>query len=420
MSDYQSCVLREIVGPRECVIEATLCHADALLPLPGDRPTLLRMIAEGRDRKQMPAFRPALGTFADDTLVARASEVIESAEVVWCGANEKMAGASPSGAMARYRVRFREDLDWKGIRVGGGWGAAADLPVARQELPHVDLNFLDRFSRSPKRPEPAEAVARLGAILASRPADVGHVARLLGSHDALGAPFAPLLEEALHVWPECPDVARALGRIGDPASLGPLVLALWQGKSHRLRNENIALEDAALIALGWYGPRARAMAESYLRRDQPLTLALSFARWRVLGDEASRRQFVSGQWPEDPNPDAPGWEAQAAQALFEGPVLASVEVIAAVRPELGDTELDFIPFATREAWHQAKVDKVSGKATKRKPATAKVAPKAPEVAVKRAPRTTAKAPVKKSVKASKKAAKVPVKKKTTARKASRS
>ncbi len=380
MSDYQSCDLLEILGPRECLIEATLCHADALLPLPDDHPTLLRMLCEGRDRKKLPAFRPDLDTFSDAALIAQASEVIEGAEVVWCGAEESVFAGGPNGTMARYRVRFRDDLAWKGIAAGGGWSAAADVHAPRQEQLDVHKNsFLARFSKSPKRLPPAQSVARLGQILAGRPAQVGGFATLVSSYEGMAAPLAPLLAEALYDWPECIEVALALGRIGATASIGSLVLALWQGRSGRLRNENDSLERAALVALGWYGPQARPLAEPYLRRDLTPTPALSFARWRVLGDEAVRRAFVSSQWPRPESKDAPGWSADVVLAVFGGSVPRGLAVIDGVRAELGKKSLQGIPFATYETWHRAKLAKLD--AMPRAPQKSAPARRAPKKAV---------------------------------------
>ncbi|MDC0741327.1 hypothetical protein [Polyangium mundeleinium] len=326
MSDYQDCTLIEIRGAREFVVDARRVHADALLPLPSDPATMLRMLCEGTRAKALPTIAPDLDYFDEAQLLDKASGFFDDVEVLACGAR---AGQLE----ARYRIRLRTNLDWRRHEAGARWGAAAAVWLpgvggAPSEL----LTHLARNARGKKGGTPAERLATLKNIIRTRVRDVGAAAKQLGTFEAEASDMAFELSRFLYYPYLAVDVAPALGLLGHPSAVGPLVLALLHTERLRLPHDK-PCAPYFQQALAWLGPIAKPLAEAVLRAPGEETLELDFARWRVLGDDDARRRFVATKAPSNVNA-ALMFKLRRKALLIDGPSTQLRDIIDGVREGL--------------------------------------------------------------------------------------
>jgi hypothetical protein len=153
--------------------------------------------------------------------------------------------------------------------------------------------------------------------------------REIGPPAASALPVLALLADHPALNPSAYAI-RAIGAIGDPAAIGPLVIALGRHEPFRT--------TYALRALGVFGPSfaadaiTRVTVPSGLARWQQLavTCAVAWARWRVLGEPA--QAFQSYAVPSD---------ADASGALLETLWDCPTAVLADVLPTI--PHLDALP-----------------------------------------------------------------------------
>ena len=327
-----------LVGKTETdlVVEVRQLRPDASLPLPFDRPALAGLLVEKASTPVGP-----------DDLEQVTLETVSDLLGPQLAATYRLTLAVGARAMLQ---RFEIDSRWN----------AAAVVAHRSTTPaELSLNEFMKAKASLKvdarRPQGTvpERIDRLRRLLVAPPHanDRNHDAELRPTHilpmlSDYGTTAAVAVEEVCAVLFEDAAAPLTLAHLQNPLGIGPLALAFGALVPHTLSKLDpeqphrlYHFVQNALTAFGWFGPIARPFVETMLRQYEPPVarqqLALAFARWRVLEDDAQRLALIR-LWDAERKKDASWCELTnlLGSMLFDGPLAQLPTVMDAVRHDL--------------------------------------------------------------------------------------